>query len=124
MFFTFMRFRIELAAVEFCVTFLARVSLHVTSKSTLLLVSRYFVCEFILMLLTHADCAHHLEESRAAFLTDSVMHAFRDHGAIAVETSTSLKTKAKGKTYTSPYIIYRSHMYCLTAGLIGNRQEL
>ena len=83
-----MRFRIELAAVEFCVTFLAHVSLHVTSKSNLLLVSRYFVLEFILMLLAHAHCARHLEESWAAFLTDSIMHAFRVHEAIAVETST------------------------------------
>jgi len=57
--FTFMRFCIELVVVEFCETFLARVSLHITSKNTLLLISRYFVCEFILMLLAHADCACH-----------------------------------------------------------------
>ena len=77
-----MRFRIELAAVKFSVTFLARVLLHVTSESTLLLVNRYFILAFILMLLAHVHCARALQESRSAFLTDSVMHAFRDHEAL------------------------------------------
>jgi len=58
-FFIFMCFCIELVVVEFCATFLARVLLHITSKNTLLLENRYFVCEFILMLLAHADCARH-----------------------------------------------------------------
>ena len=64
------------------VTLLAHVSFHVTSESTLLLVNRYFILAFILMLLAHVCCARVLQESRSAFLTDSVMHAFRDHEAL------------------------------------------
>ena len=87
-FYTYLRFRIELAAVEFCERFLARVTLHTTCKSALLLVCRYFVLEGILMLSAHAHCPCHLEKTWAAFLTDSIMHALGISAAIAVETNT------------------------------------
>ena len=85
---TYLRFRIELPAVEYCERFLARVTLHTTSKSALLLISRYFVLEVILMLWAHAHCARHSVKTWAAFLTDSIMHALGVSEAIAVETIT------------------------------------
>ena len=47
---TCFHFRIELVAVEFSVTFRARVTLRATSKTVLLQVSSYLVLEFIFML--------------------------------------------------------------------------
>ena len=77
---TYFLFRIELAAVEFCVTFRALVTLPATSKTVLLLVSRYTVLEFTFMLCVVAHSARHLEFVWATFLTDLIMHALGIHG--------------------------------------------
>ena len=77
---TYFLLGIELVAVEFCVTFRALVTLPATSKTVLLLVSRYTVLEVTFMLCFVAHSARHLEFVWATFLTESIMHALGIHG--------------------------------------------
>ena len=72
--------RIELVAVEFCSTFVARVARLATSKKVVLLVSRSTVLEIGFMLCFVAHSARHLEFLWATGLTHSIMHALGVHG--------------------------------------------
>ena len=63
-------------------------------------------------------CTLGTSSGRKLCLIDSRMYVLVAHETIILTTSTRANSKAKRQMYISLYIIYRSHIYCLTVGLI------